>query len=208
MALCIECMPAVQEVPGSIPDCDTLIASRSRPSLLSSGCSPTFYAEDIGGPGQAPTMWRLAIFCLLFRFEAKLSSGEAKRKSFNAKRSIKSVFFGLRAQKCVVSFRSCFPKWCRSETKKNRFSQNDADTCESGSEPAVSHIKNVISLRDISLIITHGHRLIIWGSFWDESPSPCSLRVAFSLHRRVYLWEDAKQGEKLVWIKSNRQSDS
>jgi hypothetical protein len=29
MALCIECSPAVQEVPGSIPDCDALIASRS-----------------------------------------------------------------------------------------------------------------------------------------------------------------------------------
>jgi hypothetical protein len=36
MALCIECSPAVQEVPGSIPDCDA-------------------YAEDVGGPGQAPT---------------------------------------------------------------------------------------------------------------------------------------------------------
>ncbi len=50
MALCIECSPAVQEVPGSIPDCDALIASRSGPSLLSSGCSPTLYAEDVGGP--------------------------------------------------------------------------------------------------------------------------------------------------------------
>jgi hypothetical protein len=29
MALCIECSPAVQEVPGSIPDSDALIASRS-----------------------------------------------------------------------------------------------------------------------------------------------------------------------------------
>jgi hypothetical protein len=56
MALCIECSPAVQEVLGSIPDCDALIASRSRPSLLSSGCSPTLYAEDVGGPGQAPTI--------------------------------------------------------------------------------------------------------------------------------------------------------
>jgi hypothetical protein len=55
MALCIECSPAVQEVPGSIPDCDALIPSRSGPSLLSSGCSPTLYAEDVGGPGQAPT---------------------------------------------------------------------------------------------------------------------------------------------------------
>jgi hypothetical protein len=55
MALCIECC-AVQEVPGSIPDCDALIASRSGPSLLSSGCSPTLYAEDVGGPGQAPTL--------------------------------------------------------------------------------------------------------------------------------------------------------
>jgi hypothetical protein len=52
MALCRECSPAVQEVPGSIPDCDALIASRSGPSLLSSGCSPTLYAEDVGGPGQ------------------------------------------------------------------------------------------------------------------------------------------------------------
>ena len=42
-------------VPGSIPDCDALIPSRSGPSLLSSGCSPTLYAEDVGGPGQAPT---------------------------------------------------------------------------------------------------------------------------------------------------------
>ncbi len=49
-------MPAVQEVLGSIPDCDALIASRSGPSLLSSGCSPTLYAEDVGGPGQAPTV--------------------------------------------------------------------------------------------------------------------------------------------------------
>jgi hypothetical protein len=57
MALCIECSPAVQEVPGSIPDCDALITSRSGPSLLSSGCSPTLYAEDVGGPGQAPTNW-------------------------------------------------------------------------------------------------------------------------------------------------------
>jgi hypothetical protein len=48
MALCIECSPAVQEIPGSIPDCDALITSRS-------GCSPTLYAEDVGGPGQAPT---------------------------------------------------------------------------------------------------------------------------------------------------------
>jgi hypothetical protein len=55
MALCIECSPAVQEVPGSIPDCHALIASRSGPSLLSSECSPTLYAEDVGGPGQAPT---------------------------------------------------------------------------------------------------------------------------------------------------------
>jgi hypothetical protein len=55
MALCIECSPAVQKVPGSIPDCDALIASRSGPSLLSSGCSPMLYAEDVGGPGQAPT---------------------------------------------------------------------------------------------------------------------------------------------------------
>jgi hypothetical protein len=55
MALCIECSPAVQEVLGSIPDCNALIASRSGPSLLSSGCSPTLYAEDVGGPGQAPT---------------------------------------------------------------------------------------------------------------------------------------------------------
>jgi hypothetical protein len=46
MALCIEC---------TIPDCDALIASRSGPSLLSSRCSPTLYAEDVGGPGQAPT---------------------------------------------------------------------------------------------------------------------------------------------------------
>jgi hypothetical protein len=55
MALCIECSPAVQEVPGTIPDCDALIVSRSRPSLLSSGCSLALYAEDVGGPGQAPT---------------------------------------------------------------------------------------------------------------------------------------------------------
>ncbi len=47
MALCIECSPAVQEVPGSIPDCVASIASRSGPSLLSSGCSPTLYAEDV-----------------------------------------------------------------------------------------------------------------------------------------------------------------
>jgi len=55
MGLCIECSPAVQEVPVSIPDCHALIASRSWPPFLSSGCSPTLYAEDIGGPGQAPT---------------------------------------------------------------------------------------------------------------------------------------------------------
>jgi hypothetical protein len=55
MALCIECSPAVQEVPGSIPDCDAFIASRSGPSLLSSGCSPTLSAEGVGGLGQAPT---------------------------------------------------------------------------------------------------------------------------------------------------------
>jgi hypothetical protein len=55
MALCIECSPAVQEVLGSIPDCDALITSRSGPALVSSGCSPTLYAEDVGGPGQAPT---------------------------------------------------------------------------------------------------------------------------------------------------------
>ncbi len=41
MALCIECSPAVQDVPGSIPDWDL----RSR----------MLYAEDVGGPGQAPT---------------------------------------------------------------------------------------------------------------------------------------------------------
>ncbi len=48
MALCIECSPAVQEVPGSIPDCGALIAPCS-------GCSPMLYADDVGGPGQAPT---------------------------------------------------------------------------------------------------------------------------------------------------------
>jgi hypothetical protein len=56
MALCIECSPAVQEVPGSIPDCDALIASRSGSSLLSSGCSPTLYAEDVDVSGQAPAI--------------------------------------------------------------------------------------------------------------------------------------------------------
>ncbi len=56
MALCIECSPAVQELRGSIPDCDALIASSSGPSLLSSRCSPTLYAEDVRGPGQAPTV--------------------------------------------------------------------------------------------------------------------------------------------------------
>ncbi len=57
MALYIECSPpAVQEVLGTIPDCDALIASRSGPSLLSSGCSLTLYAEDVGGSGQAPTI--------------------------------------------------------------------------------------------------------------------------------------------------------
>jgi hypothetical protein len=55
MALCIECSTAVQEVPSSIPACDALTASRSGPSLLSSGCSPTLYAEDVDGPGQTPT---------------------------------------------------------------------------------------------------------------------------------------------------------
>jgi hypothetical protein len=54
MALCIECSPAVQEVPGSIRDCDALITSRSGPSLLSSECSPMLYAADVGGPGQDP----------------------------------------------------------------------------------------------------------------------------------------------------------
>ncbi len=39
MALCIECLPAVQEVSGSIPKWDTSV------SML--------YAEDVGGPGQA-----------------------------------------------------------------------------------------------------------------------------------------------------------
>ncbi len=48
MALCIECLPAVQEVSGSIPDCGTTSAPRS-------GCSTMLYAEDVGGPGQAPT---------------------------------------------------------------------------------------------------------------------------------------------------------
>ncbi len=42
MALCIECSPAVQEVPGSIPGQKTPLP-------------PTLYAEDVGGPGQAPT---------------------------------------------------------------------------------------------------------------------------------------------------------
>ncbi len=42
MDLCIECSPAVQEVPGSIPT-ETLR-------------SQMFYAEDVGGPGQAPTV--------------------------------------------------------------------------------------------------------------------------------------------------------
>jgi hypothetical protein len=58
MALCIKCLPAVQEVPGSIPDCDALIASYSGQYLLSSGCSPTLYAEDVGGHGQAPTIYK------------------------------------------------------------------------------------------------------------------------------------------------------
>jgi hypothetical protein len=49
MALCIECSPAVQDVPGSILDCGALIAPRSE-------CSPMLYAEDVGGPGQAPTI--------------------------------------------------------------------------------------------------------------------------------------------------------
>jgi hypothetical protein len=35
MALCIECSPAVQEVPGSL--------------------SQMLYTEDLGGPGQGPT---------------------------------------------------------------------------------------------------------------------------------------------------------
>ncbi len=48
MALCIECLPAVQEVRGSIPDCDAFIAP-----VLESG----FYAEDVDGPGQAPTLY-------------------------------------------------------------------------------------------------------------------------------------------------------
>jgi hypothetical protein len=46
---CIECLPAVQEVPGSIPDCDALIAPvlESGFDALCGGCT--------GGPGQAPT---------------------------------------------------------------------------------------------------------------------------------------------------------
>ncbi len=42
MALCIESSPAVQEVPGSIPDWD------ARSQML--------YAEDVDGHGQAPTV--------------------------------------------------------------------------------------------------------------------------------------------------------
>jgi hypothetical protein len=43
MGLCIECSPAVQEVPGSILDWDTMVYDA--------------LVEDVhvGGPGQAPT---------------------------------------------------------------------------------------------------------------------------------------------------------
>ena len=41
MALCIECAPAVQEIPGLI----LIVTHRSR----------MFYAENVGGPVQDPT---------------------------------------------------------------------------------------------------------------------------------------------------------
>ncbi len=53
MALCIECSPAVQEVPGSTPDWDASV------SML--------YAEDVGGPGQAPT-WYSSFIVEMFNF--------------------------------------------------------------------------------------------------------------------------------------------
>ncbi len=135
--------------------------------------------------------------CFCFAFVAKLSKVEVKRKMWCklSKKKQQMSLLGMRARKYFASFRSCFPKWCGSR-KKNPFSQNDADTCESGSKPAtraVSHIKNVICLRDISHITTHCHRLIIWGLFWDVSPPPYSLQVAFSMHKRVIC---EQQGEK------------
>jgi hypothetical protein len=56
MALCIECSPAVQEVPGSIPVASVL---------------PMLYAEDVGGPGQAPTSaaLNLCIFMIVPRLQ-------------------------------------------------------------------------------------------------------------------------------------------
>ncbi len=132
-------------------------------------------AKKLFGNETENVMRSLAIFCLLkrkigffvlLRSKIILSRGDTKNVMQTQQKETKNLyFFGLRARKCFASFRSCFPKLCGSETKKNPFSQNDANTCYSGSEPAVSHIKNVISLRDISPITTHGHRLIIWGVF-------------------------------------------
>ncbi len=42
MALCIECSIADQEVPGLTPDWDASVSE--------------LYTEDVGGPGQAPTV--------------------------------------------------------------------------------------------------------------------------------------------------------
>ncbi len=55
MALCIECSPAVQEV-----------GFDSRPKTPP---PPTLYAEDVGGPGQAPTMtWLLSKCSTVVKF--------------------------------------------------------------------------------------------------------------------------------------------
>ncbi len=42
MALCIECLTAVQELPGLTPDWDAPVSE--------------LYTEDVGEPGQAPTV--------------------------------------------------------------------------------------------------------------------------------------------------------